>query len=203
VNVKWNHQYDKPDLDDPVLTESGQAFKKDGFVGKGETMADILAPGTKAPDFEGIDQDGNPLRLRDFVGRPVVLYFYPADMTTGCTMEACAFRDEQDKFQALGAVVLGVSVQDAGSHREFRRKHNLNFPLIADPDKKIVRAYNTLGFMGMAKRVTYVVGPDGVIVDSFKSLNPKPHVERALRVLVEKGLSHAVEAHTAFGQHPA
>lgn len=181
----------------------GQGFKRHGFVVAGEIMADILAPGTKAPDFEAVDQDGNPVRLREFAGRPVVLYFYPADMTTGCTMEACAFRDEQDKFQALGAVVLGVSTQDTASHREFRAKHNLNFPLLADPDKKIVRAYNTLGFMGMAKRVTYVIGPDGTIVDSFKSLNPKPHVERALRVLAEKGLSHAVQTPAASGEHPA
>ncbi len=180
-----------------------QGFKKDRVVETTETVADILAPGTKAPDFEGIDQDGNPLHLRDFAGRPVVLYFYPADMTTGCTMEACAFRDEQDKFQALGAVVLGVSTQDAASHREFRAKYRLNFPLIADPDKAIVRAYNTLGFMGVAKRVTYVIGPDGTIADSFKSLNPKPHVERALRVLSEKGLNHAAEAPAPSREHPA
>ncbi len=166
-------------------------------------MADILVPGTKAPDFEATDQDGKPVHLRDFAGRPVVLYFYPADMTTGCTMEACAFRDEQDKFQALGTVVLGVSTQDAASHREFRTKHRLNFPLLADPDKRIVRAYNTLGFMGVAKRVTYVIGPDGVIVDSFKSLNPKPHVERALRVLSERGLNDADQAPAASRDHPA
>ena len=166
-------------------------------------MADILAPGTKAPEFEGIDQDGNPVRLRDFAGRPVVLYFYPADMTTGCTMEACAFRDTQDEFRNRDAVVLGVSVQDAASHREFRAKHHLNFPLLADPDKTIVRAYNALGFLGMAKRVTYIIGPDGTIVDSFKSLNPKPHVERALRVLSEKGSGHGVEGPAAPGQHPA
>jgi len=118
-------------------------------------------------------------------------------------MEACAFRDEQDKFQALDAVVLGVSTQDAASHREFRAKHGLNFPLLADPDKRIVRAYNTLGFMGVAKRVTYVIGPDGVIVDSFKSLNPKPHVERALRVLSEKRLNHVDQAAAASRDHPA
>ncbi len=166
-----------------------------------ETMPDILAPGSKAPDFTGSDQDGKPVRLSDFEGRPVVLYFYPADMTTGCTMEACAFRDERDKFQALGATVLGVSVQDATSHQEFRAKHNLNFPLIADPSKEICRAYNALGLLGMAKRVTYVIGPDGRIVDAFKSINPKPHVERALRVLAEKESSHAIPNPAAAGPH--
>ncbi|HYM40719.1 MAG TPA: peroxiredoxin [Thermoplasmata archaeon] len=166
-------------------------------------MSDILEPGSKAPDFAAVDQDGNAVRLRDFSGRPVVLYFYPADMTTGCTMEACAFRDERDKFQSLGAVVLGVSVQDAASHREFRAKHHLNFPLLADPEKSICRAYNALGLLGMAKRVTYVIGPDGTIVDSFKSINPKPHVERALRVVAEQGSSHAVQGPAASGPHSA
>jgi len=184
-------------------TGSWQAFKHNASLDTGETMADILAPGTKAPDFSGVDQDGQPVRLADFAGRPVVLYFYPADMTTGCTMEACAFRDEQSEFQNLGAVVLGVSVQDEASHREFRAKHGLNFPLVADPTKEICRAYNALGLLGMAKRVTYVIGPDGVIVDAFKSINPKPHVERALRVVREKGSSHAVEGPASTGPHPA
>ncbi len=160
-------------------------------------MADILSPGTQAPDFSGVDQDGKAVRLSDFTGRPVVLYFYPADMTTGCTMEACAFRDEQDHFQEAGAVVLGVSTQDEASHREFRAKHNLNFPLIADPTKEICRAYNALGLLGVAKRVTYVIGPDGTVVDAFKSINPKPHVARALQVVREKGLNHAGEAPAA------
>ena len=85
--------------------------------GARETVADILAPGTKAPGFSGVDQDGRPVRLADYAGRPVVLYFYPADMTTGCTLEACAFRDEQDEFQSMGAAILGVSVQDEETHR--------------------------------------------------------------------------------------
>ena len=168
-----------------------------------ETVADILASGTKAPDFTGADQDGRTVHLADYAGHPVVLYFYPADMTMGCTMEACAFRDEHDRFQALGAVVLGVSVQDGASHREFREKHHLNFPLIADPQKDICRAYNALGLMGMAKRVTYIIGPDGTIVDSFKSMNPKPHVERALRVLAEREPDHALQGAAASGSHSA
>jgi len=166
-------------------------------------MADILTPGTKAPDFSGVDQDGKPVRLADYAGQPVVLYFYPADDTTGCTMEACAFRDEQDKFQDVGAVVLGVSVQDAASHTKFRAKYNLNFPLIADPTKEICRSYNALGLLGMAKRVTYVIGPDGTIVDAFKSINPKPHVARALQALREKGSSHAVQGSAAAGPDSA
>jgi peroxiredoxin Q/BCP len=185
-------------LDQPKL---GQGFKNHDSVKGPRSMPDILALGTKAPAFVGIDQDGNAVKLEDFAGRPVVLYFYPADMTSGCTMEACAFRDEQDKFQDLGATVLGVSVQDAASHREFRTRHNLNFPLIADPKKEICQAYNALGLLGMAKRVTYIIGPDGTIVDAFKSINPKPHVARALRVLAEKGLDHASASTAASGSH--
>ncbi len=166
-------------------------------------MSDLLEPGTKAPEFSGVDQDGKSIRLADFAGQPVVLYFYPADMTTGCTMEACAFRDEKDQFQAAGAVVLGVSTQGEASHREFSAKHNLNFPLVADPSKEICRAYNTLGLLGVAKRVTYVIGPDGTIVDAFKSINPKPHVERALAVVREKGLSHGIQGPSAAGPHSA
>ena len=184
------------------MTEFWQGLMNDGPLESDDPMTDILAPGTKAPDFNGVDQDGNRIRLADYVGRPVVLYFYPADMTTGCTMEACAFRDEQGEFQSLGAVVLGVSVQDEASHREFVAKHHLNFPLIADPSKEICRAYNALGLLGVAKRVTYIIGPDGTIVDAFKSINPKPHVERALRVLREKGSSHAVEGAVATGPNP-
>lgn len=166
-------------------------------------MSDLLEPGTKAPDFSGVDQDGKPVHLADYAGRPVVLYFYPADMTTGCTMEACAFRDEHDQFQDAGAVVLGVSTQDEASHREFRAKHNLNFPLVADPSKTICRTYNALGLLGVAKRVTYVIGSDGTIVDAFKSINPKPHVERALAVVREKGLNHGPQGPAAAGPHSA
>ncbi len=184
-------------------SESWQGFKNHATVDSDETMADILAPGTKAPDFSGVDQDGKPIRLSDYAGRPVVLYFYPADMTPGCTAEACRFRDDLGTFQELGAVVLGVSTQDEASHREFRAKHGLNFPLIADPTKEICRAYNALGLLGVAKRVTYIIAPDGTIVDAFKSVNPKPHVERALRVLRERGSSHAVEGSASTGSNPA
>ena len=168
-----------------------------------DTMSDLLPAGTRAPDFRGVDQDGAPIRLSDFAGRPVVLYFYPADMTTGCTMEACAFRDEQAQFQDLGAAVLGVSVQDAASHHAFREKHRLNFPLVADPTKEICRSYRTLGLLGVAKRATYVIDGDGTIVEGFKSVNPKSHVERALAVLREKGSNHAVEGPAAAGPDSA
>lgn len=148
-------------------------------------MADLLEPGTPAPDFEGTNQDGAPIRLRDFKGRSVVLYFYPEDDTPGCTREACAFRDDIQAFQASGAVVLGISVQDEASHRSFRGKYHLTFDLVADPAKRITQAYNALSLFGLAKRVTYVVGPDGKILAAYRRVDPKTHSKEALRILSE------------------
>ncbi len=148
-------------------------------------MGDLLQPGTRAPDFEGTNQDGVPIRLRDFQGKPVVLFFYPEDDTAGCTREACAFRDDTTAFREIGAVVLGVSVQGEASHRAFREKHHLTFDLVADPDKRITRAYNALGLFGVAKRVTYVIGPDGTIRSAYRTVDPKGHSQEALRILAE------------------
>ena len=150
-------------------------------------MADLLQPGTLAPDFEGTNQDGVPIRLRDFRGKPVVLFFYPEDDTAGCTREACAFRDDMAAFRAIGAVVLGVSVQGEASHRAFREKYHLTFDLVADPDKRITQAYNALGFLGVAKRVTYVIGPDGTIVAPYRTVDPKSHSQEALAIIAKAG----------------
>jgi len=146
-------------------------------------MADLLERGTPAPDFEGTNQDRVPVRLRDFRGKPVVLFFYPEDDTAGCTREACAFRDDIADFRAAGAVVLGISVQDEASHRAFREKYDLTFDLVADPDKRITQAYNALGFLGVAKRVTYVIGPDGIILAAYRTVDPKSHSQEALKIL--------------------
>ena len=150
-------------------------------------MADLLERGTRAPEFEGTNQDGVPIRLRDFRGKPVVLFFYPEDDTAGCTREACAFRDDMAAFRAIGAVVLGVSVQGEASHRAFREKYHLTFDLVADPDKRITQAYNALGFLGVAKRVTYVIGPDGTIVAAYRTVDPKSHSQEALAIIAKAG----------------
>ena len=149
------------------------------------TMADLLEAGTEAPDFEGVTQDGRSIRLRDFDGRAVVLYFYPEDDTPGCTREACAFRDDLGAFKDVGAEVLGVSVQDATSHHAFREKYGLTFDLVADPDKRIARTYNALGLFGVAKRVTYVIGPDRTILAAYRRVDPGSHSKEALRILSE------------------
>ena len=146
-------------------------------------MADLLEPGSVAPDFEGTNQDGARVRLRDLRGRPVVLYFYPQDDTLGCTREACAFRDDTEAFREAGAVVLGVSVQGESSHREFRDKYRLSFDLVADPDRQITAAFRAVAIHGLAKRVTYVIGPDGRILAAYRRLDPKSHSKEALRVL--------------------
>jgi len=149
----------------------------------GASMADLLEPGSVAPDFEAANQDGVPVRLRDFRGRNVVLYFYPQDDTLGCTREACAFRDDMEAFHRAGAVVLGVSGQDEASHRAFRAKHGLSFDLLADPDRRIMTAYGAVAFSGLAKRVTYLIGPDGRILAAFRRFDPKAHSKEALRIL--------------------
>lgn len=144
----------------------------------------MLDVDTIAPDFEGGDQHGRPFRLMDLRGRWVVLYFYPKDETIGCTREACAFRDDLDAFTALGAEVVGVSVQDMDSHRQFAEHHGLRFRLIADPDKRISRTYDALGLLGLARRVTYVINPEGQIRDAYRSeAAPTSHVQRARDIL--------------------
>ncbi len=148
----------------------------------------MLAVGTEAPALEGVDQRGHPFRLSDLRGRWVILYFYPKDNTPGCTAEACAFRDNLEALAALGAEVVGVSTQDVDSHRAFAKRHQLPFRLIADPDKRIGRAYDTLGLLGVSRRITYLIDPEGRIRDAYRSeARPRSHVERARSRLKEFG----------------
>jgi peroxiredoxin Q/BCP len=119
--------------------------------------------GRLAPDFETVDQDGNRHRLSQYRGRPVVLYFYPADDTPGCTREACDFRDRMAVFRGEGAVVLGVSAEGRESHKAFHSKFHLNFPLLVDEDARITRAYGALDPEGFARRVTFLIDGRGVI----------------------------------------
>ena len=139
----------------------------------------MLEPGHLAPDFEGNNQDGVPVRLRDLRGKNVVLFFYPQDDTLGCTREACAFREDTDAFREAGAVVLGVSVQDEASHRAFRQKYRLSFDLVAGA--RLVEG--AVAIHGLAKRVTYVIGSNGRILAGYRTLDPKSHSREALRIL--------------------
>ncbi len=128
----------------------------------------MLAKGLKAPEFELADQDGRPHTLKALLkGGPLILYFYPADFTPGCTKEACSFRDLHQELLKAKLRVVGVSPQDVESHRRFAEKHGLNFPLLADPDKMAVKAYEVDGPLGFGvRRGTYLIGSDGKIQDS-------------------------------------
>ena len=149
-----------------------------------------LKIGSKAPAFSALDQDGKKISLKDFTGKTVVLFFYPKDMTPGCTTEACSFRDENAQFTKLGAVVLGVSPDDSKSHTKFIEKHSLNFPLLADTDKKICEAYQVWveksmygkKYMGV-ERSTFVIGPDGKIAHIFRKVKPETHTAELLAAM--------------------
>ena len=128
----------------------------------------MLASGRKAPDFELPDQDGRKHTLKSLLkDGPLILYFYPADFTPGCTKEACSFRDLHQELLKAKLRVVGVSPQDVDSHRRFAEKHDLNFPLLADPDKTVVKAYDLDGPLGFGvRRGTYLIDKDGTIRDS-------------------------------------
>ena len=147
----------------------------------------LIEPGKKAPAFTLNDQDGKTHRLKDYAGRPVVLYFYPKDDTPGCTTEAYAFRDAQPDFSKVKAVVLGVSVLDTKSKAKFAKKHGLNFPLLADEDHAIADAYGAWqeksmygrNYMGVA-RITYLIGPDGNVLKRWDKVSPATHADEVL-----------------------
>lgn len=128
----------------------------------------MLQAGDRAPDFTLPDQDGTPVTLSDLLADgPLVLYFYPADFTPGCTKEACSIRDMHDEIAEAGMRVVGVSPQDAESHARFRAKHGLPFTLLADPDKQAVRAFGVDGPLGVGvRRATFLIGRDGRIRDA-------------------------------------
>lgn len=150
----------------------------------------MLEIGDKAPAFTALDQDGKKVSLSDFKGKQVVLYFYPKDMTPGCTVEACAFRDGHGALQKAGAVVLGVSKDPVPSHKKFSDKFSLPFSLLADEDLKIMKAYGAWGekslygrkFMGTL-RVTYIINSNGKIKAVFKKVKPAEHDREILALL--------------------
>ena len=144
-----------------------------------------LQIGDTAPELKLKDQHGKLVFLRDYAGRWVVLYFYPKDDTPGCTREACNFRDASERLAAFNVQVLGVSVDSRESHEGFARKFKLNYPVLADPTKKITRAYGALAFYRLARRMTFIIDPQGKIRKIFKSVNPKIHVEEIAQALTE------------------
>jgi peroxiredoxin Q/BCP len=156
----------------------------------------LLTPGTAAPAFAAYNQDGRLLTLASFKGHPVVLYFYPKDGTHGCTIEARGFRDAIEKFRAVGAVVLGVSSQDQGSHQSFCTAEKLNFDLLADGDRVVAKAYGVGSFLGMDSRVTFLIDRDGVIRHVWDSVSPANHPAEVLAAI------HALEPAASPASHP-
>lgn len=147
----------------------------------------MLQKGTKAPYFEGQNENGEVVKLTDFVGKKLVLYFYPKDSTPGCTAEACDLRDNYERFLALGYNVLGVSRDSAVSHQRFIAKYNLPFHLIADTDLVILKAYEAWGEKKMygkvtegTLRTTYIIDEKGVIIDAISKVDTKNHTAQIL-----------------------
>ena len=150
----------------------------------GSARADLPAVGQPAPAFQSVDQDGKPVSLAEFKGRAVVLYFYPKDDTPGCTKEACSFRDGYAQIQATGAVILGVSADDAKSHKAFAEKYHLPFQLVADAKHAIIDAYGVrMPLMGWAKRTTFIIDKAGVVQKVFEGVSPATHEPEVLAAL--------------------
>ena len=148
----------------------------------------MLQIGTPAPYFKGLNENGDLMRLTDYVGKKLVLYFYPKDSTPGCTAEACDLRDNYERFIALGYEVLGVSRDSAASHQRFIAKYELPFHLIADTDLSILKAYEAWGKKKMygketegTLRTTYVIDEKGMIVDAIGKVDTKNHTEQVLK----------------------
>ena len=155
-------------------------------------MAITLGAGDVAPDFALADQDGTIHSLAEYRGRTVVLYFYPRDETPGCTTQACSFRDHHAEILAAGAIVLGISRDDADSHRDFRERHRLPFPLLVDAEGTVSERYGAWGekvlygrrFDGMT-RSTFIIGPDGILTKVWKRARAAGHGAAVLKALRE------------------
>ena len=150
----------------------------------------MLEIGAKAPDFTLFDKDGNSVSLSDFLGKKVVLYFYPKDNTPGCTRQACAFAASYEAFKALDAVVIGVSKDSVISHAKFAAKHDLPFILLADPELEAIKAYDVwqekklYGKVSMGVvRTTYVIDENGVIEKAMPKVKPDTNAEEILAYL--------------------
>lgn len=153
----------------------------------------MLEEGKNAPEIKLKDQNGNVISLDEFKGQKIVVYFYPKDDTTGCTKEACSFRDEFPKFEKLDTKVIGISPDSVESHKKFAEKYNLPFTLLSDEGKEVVEAYDVWkqksmygrNYMGV-ERTTYIVDEDGKIEKVFPKVKVDNHIEEVLKALKEE-----------------
>ena len=152
----------------------------------------MLEVGKKAPQFTLPDGDGNKIAIKDFLGKKVVVYFYPKDNTSGCTQESCDFRDSLSSFNKLKVIVLGISKDSQSSHRKFRDKYDLNFPLLSDIDTKVIQKYGVWKeksmygrkYMGV-ERTTFVIDEKGKIENIYRKVKVSGHVDQILNDLKE------------------
>ncbi|OFY22346.1 MAG: peroxiredoxin [Bacteroidetes bacterium GWF2_29_10] len=150
----------------------------------------ILKEKDKAPLFNGINQEGNVINIKDFIGKKIILYFYPKDNTPGCTAQACNLRDNYNKLIDKGFIVIGISNDSDKSHKNFATKHNLPFHLIADIDKNIVNLYGVYGqkkFMGKEymgiNRTTFIISEKGIIEHIINKVDTKNHTQQIIEIL--------------------
>lgn len=149
----------------------------------------MLKQGDKAPEFEGVNQDGNIIRSKDYKGKKYVVYFYPKASTPGCTAEACDLRDNENALKAKGYAIIGVSADSVQRQKNFAVKYELPFPLIADEDKKIINAFGVWGpkkFMGREYegilRTTFIINEKGVIENVIEKVKTKEHAKQILEL---------------------
>lgn len=152
----------------------------------------MIEVGNKAPEFKSVIDGNEDFELNKFFGNWIVLYFYPKDDTSGCTKEACGFRDNMERITSYGATVLGVSPDSVKSHDKFKEKYNLNFSLIADPEKEICNLYGVIGekkmygktYLGVI-RSTFLINPDGNIAYIWKNVKVDGHVDEVIKKIEE------------------
>ena len=149
-----------------------------------------ISAGGQAPDFTLPDDEGRMHTLSEYRGKPVVLYFYPKDNTSGCTKEACGFRDDYSVYRDVGVAILGVSPDSSKSHMNFRAKYELPFTLLADPDREVIKIYGAWGLKKLygreyegVLRTTFLIGEDGNILKVFEKVKPANHSAEILAVL--------------------
>lgn len=146
----------------------------------------------KAPQFSLTDQNGKTVSLSDFKGKNILLYFYPKDMTAGCTREACGFRDNNIDFNKKNIQIIGISKDSVDSHKEFAKKYHLEFPLLSDPEKEVIQKYGVWKekslygkkYMGVS-RESFLINPQGLIIRHFEKVNPIKHPQEVLKTVLE------------------
>jgi len=158
------------------------------IIARSASLGDAPEVGTAAPDFLLTSNEGKQIGLGDFHGKWVVLYFYPKDFTSGCTLEAHNFQRDLEQYEKVNAAIVGVSVDTADSHKSFCEKEKLNFKLLSDPDAKVSDKYGSVmdyNGMKLSARNTFIINPEGKIAKVFLKVNPKTHSEEVLAALAE------------------